>query len=102
MDTSGVVWRQTAGRDRAMDVRVVEQILSAGMQNAEESDLGAQMLGIGRHLDQSLGASALLAARNMRFAISASTLIVWRSRTIASSGSLTASSLSAGAIPLTI
>jgi hypothetical protein len=37
---------------------VREQILSPGMQNAEESNLGAQVLGIGGNLEQRLSADA--------------------------------------------
>ena len=40
-----------------MDVRMSEQILSPGVQNGEETDLGAQVLGVGGNLKQRLCAS---------------------------------------------
>ena len=41
-----------------MDMRMDLEILPPGMQDAEESDLRAQMFGIGRDLQQSRGAGA--------------------------------------------
>ena len=53
-----VIGRKTAGRDHAMDMRMDLQILSPGVQHAEESDLRAQMFGIGGNLQQRRGAGA--------------------------------------------
>jgi len=51
-----VIGREAAGRDHAMDMRMDLQILSPGVQHAEESDLGAEMFGIGGDLQQRRGA----------------------------------------------
>lgn len=56
VDPSLVVGGQTAGGDDAMDVVMGQQIRAPGVQDGEESDLGAEPLGIGGHLEQSLGA----------------------------------------------
>ena len=53
-----VIGRKTTGGDHAMDMRMDLQILSPGVQNAEEADLRAQMFGIGCDLQQSRGAGA--------------------------------------------
>jgi len=45
---------QSSRGNDAVDVRVVFQFLSPGMENAEESDLGAKMFGITSDLDQRL------------------------------------------------
>src|SRR5262245_7685422 len=50
--------RKAAGRDHAMDMRMDLQILSPGVENAEESDLRTQMFGIGGDLQQRRGAGA--------------------------------------------
>jgi hypothetical protein len=42
-----VFGREAASRDHAMDMWIDLQILSPGVQNAEETDLRAQMFGIG-------------------------------------------------------
>jgi hypothetical protein len=57
MHPSCVVGRQTAARDHAMDVRMSEQVLSPCVQNAEETDFGAQVLGVSGNLQQRLSAS---------------------------------------------
>ena len=53
-----VIGRKATGWDHAMDMRMDLQILSPGVQNAEETDLCAQMFGIGCDLQQSRGAGA--------------------------------------------
>lgn len=58
MDPAGVIWGQTSGWDEAVDMRVSEQVLAPGMQDGEESDLGAQVLGIGGHLEKGFRTSA--------------------------------------------
>ena len=57
LDPSRVIGGQTAGREYAMDMRMKLELLIPGVQYAEETDLGAQMLGIDGHLEQSFGAS---------------------------------------------
>ena len=47
--------RESARRDDAMNVRMEQQVLSPGMQNGEEADVGAKMLGIGGDFDEGLG-----------------------------------------------
>jgi len=58
MDPAGVIWGQTSGWDEAVDMRVSEQVLAPGMQDGEESDLGAQVLGIGGYLEKGFRTSA--------------------------------------------
>ncbi len=56
VDPALVIGPKATGRDHAMDMRMDLEILPPGMQNAEESDLRAQMFGIGRDLQQSRSA----------------------------------------------
>ena len=58
MDPALVIGRQTAGRDHAVDMRMMLEILSPGVQHAEEADLCAEMLRIGGDLQQRGGAGA--------------------------------------------
>ena len=51
-----VVAGETAGGHDTMNMRMVLQLLIPGMEDAKETDLGAQVSGIGRDLDQRLGA----------------------------------------------
>ena len=51
-----VIGRKTTGRDHAMDMRMNLQILSPGVQDAEKSDLRAQVLWISCDLQQRCGA----------------------------------------------
>ena len=53
-----VVWGQAAGRDDAVDMWMVQQLLIPGVQHAEEADLRAQVSGIAGDLEQRLGACA--------------------------------------------
>lgn len=48
----GVIRRQTAGRNHTMDVRVVSEGLSPGMQNTEDSDLSPKMFPVTGNLEQ--------------------------------------------------
>ena len=57
-DPALVVGTQSAGRDDAVNMRMVQQLLIPGMQHAEESDLRPQMFGVASNLEQSLGAGA--------------------------------------------
>ena len=51
-----VIGGQTPGREYAMDMGMKLELLILSVQNAEETDLGAQMLGIEGHFEKSLGA----------------------------------------------
>ena len=53
-DPSRVVGRESAGRDHAVDMRMEQQVLSPGVKDGEEADLGAQVFGVGRHFQQRL------------------------------------------------
>ena len=50
-----MVWRQSAGGNDAVNVIVAEQVLTPGMEDGEESDLGAEVFWIGSHFQQGLG-----------------------------------------------
>src|ERR1035441_1066137 len=58
MDPPLAIGRKAAGGHHAMNVGMVLQVLPPGVQDAEETDLGAQVAGVGRHLQQSLSAGA--------------------------------------------
>ena len=58
VDPARVIRRETAGRDDAMDVRMMQQILSPSVQDAQEADLRAQVFRIGGDLEQRLRAGA--------------------------------------------
>ena len=58
MDPALVVGRQTTSRDHAMNVRMMLEVLAPGVEHAQEADLRAEMLGVGRNLQQSRGAGA--------------------------------------------
>lgn len=47
MDPAGLIGRESAGRNRAVHMRMKQQVLSPGMQYAQEPDLGAQVLRVG-------------------------------------------------------
>ena len=57
-DPMAVVRGQAAGRDDAVDMRVMQQSLIPGVQHAEEADLRAEVSGIAGNLEQRLGARA--------------------------------------------
>jgi len=44
---AAMVWRESAGGNHAVNVRMEQKILSPGVQNADDSDLSAQVPGIG-------------------------------------------------------
>src|SRR5258708_28991198 len=50
-----VIGREATRWNHAMDMRMNLEILPPGMQDAEESDLGAEVLGIGGDLQQNGG-----------------------------------------------
>ena len=58
MNPAGVAWIETAGGNDAVEMRMQSQVLSPGMQNAEEADLGSEVLGVGRNFEHSLSAGA--------------------------------------------
>jgi hypothetical protein len=58
MNPMGVAWIETAGRNDAVKMRMQSQVLSPGMQNAEEADLGSKVLGVGRNFEHGLSAGA--------------------------------------------
>ena len=56
LNPSRVIGGQTAGRKYAMDMGMKLELLIPGVQHTEETDLGAKMLRIEGHFEQSLGA----------------------------------------------
>jgi hypothetical protein len=56
VDPPRMVWRQTAGGNHAMNVRMMLELLIPGVEDAEEPDLGAETLRIAGDLKQGLGA----------------------------------------------
>jgi len=53
-----VIRGQATGRHDTVDVRMMLKFLIPGVQDAQETDLGAEMLGVGRNLNQCFGAAA--------------------------------------------
>ena len=49
------VGRDSAARNDAVKVRMKEQVLTPTVKDAEETDLGAEMLGVARHLAKCFG-----------------------------------------------
>jgi hypothetical protein len=47
-----MVERETAGRDDAMHVRMADEGLPPGVEDAEDADLGAEMARVGRDLTE--------------------------------------------------
>ena len=58
MNPAGVAWIETAGGNNAVEMRMQSQVLSPGVQNAEEADLGSEVLGVGGNLKHGLGGGA--------------------------------------------
>ena len=58
MNPAGVAWIETAGGNDAVEMRMQSQVLSPGMQNAQETDLGSEVLGVGRNFEHGLSAGA--------------------------------------------
>jgi hypothetical protein len=54
----GVVGRQAAGWNHAMDMRMVLQFLIPGVQHAEEADLRPEVSVVASHRQQRLGAGS--------------------------------------------
>ena len=57
-DPSATVGSQTAGRNHAVDVRMMQELLIPGMQHAEEADIGAQTFWVPGHPEQGFGAGS--------------------------------------------
>jgi hypothetical protein len=55
VDPAGVIGRKTSGRNQAMQMRMEQQVLTPTVQHGEETDLCAEMFGVGGDLEQSLG-----------------------------------------------
>ena len=58
MNPALVIWGQAAGRDHAVDMRVMQKVLAPGVKHTEETDLCAEMRRIGGGLQQGGGAGA--------------------------------------------
>ena len=58
MNPARVAWIETAGGNDAVEMRMQSQVLSPGVQNAEEADLGSKVLGVGRNFEHGLSAGA--------------------------------------------
>lgn len=58
MNPAGVAWIETAGGNNAVEMRMQSQVLSPGVQDAEEADLGSEVLGVGGNLKHGLGGGA--------------------------------------------
>jgi hypothetical protein len=58
MNPARVAWIETAGGNDAVEVRMQAQVLSPGVQNAEEADPGSEVLGVGCDFKHGLGAGA--------------------------------------------
>jgi hypothetical protein len=58
MNPAGVAWVETAGGNDAVEMRMQSQVLSPGVQDAEEADLGSEVLGVGGNLKHGLSGGA--------------------------------------------
>jgi hypothetical protein len=54
MNPAGVAWVETACGNDAVEVRMQSQVLPPGVQDAEEADLGSEVLGVGGNLKHGL------------------------------------------------
>lgn len=55
MNPARVVWVEAAGRNDAVEVRMQAQVLSPGVQDAEETDPGSEMPGVSCDFKHGLG-----------------------------------------------
>ena len=55
MDPAGVVGGNTSGRNQTMEMRMEQQVLTPTVQHGKETDLCAEMFGVGGDLEQGLG-----------------------------------------------
>ena len=58
MDPLGALRRETSSRDQAVNVGMMEQVLTPGMQDRKESNLGAEVVWIASYLLQGLRTGA--------------------------------------------
>ena len=58
MNPAGIAWFETAGGNDAVEMRMQSQVLSPSVENAEETDLGSEVLGVGRNFEHGLSAGA--------------------------------------------
>lgn len=58
MNPVRVAWIEAAGGNDAVEMRMQSQVLSPGVQNAEEADFGSEVLGVGRNFEHGLSAGA--------------------------------------------
>ena len=59
IDPSGTVESQSAGGNDVVDMGMMLKVLSPGMQYAEESDVGSEVLGIASQFEHRRGAGAI-------------------------------------------
>ena len=58
IDPSGTVGSETAGGNDVVDMGMMLEVLSPGMEHAEESDVGSEVLGVASQFEQRRGAGA--------------------------------------------
>ena len=58
MNPVRVAWIEAAGGKDAVEMRMQPEVLSPGVQNAEEADLGSEVPGVGGNLEHGLSAGA--------------------------------------------
>ena len=63
IDPSGAVGSQAAGGNDVVDMGMMLEVLSPGMQHAEEADVGSKVLGIASQFEQRRGAGCDRAGR---------------------------------------
>ena len=59
IDPSGAVESQAAGGNDVVNMGMMLEVLSPGMEHAEESDVGSQVLGIASQFEHRRGAGAV-------------------------------------------
>src|SRR5260370_4071647 len=59
IDPSGAVGSEAAGGNDVVDMRMVLEVLSPGMEHAEESDVGSKVLRIASQFEHRRGADAI-------------------------------------------
>jgi hypothetical protein len=59
IDPSGAIESEAAGWNDVVDVGMMFEVLSPGMQHTEESDIGSQVLGIASQFEHRRGAGAV-------------------------------------------
>jgi len=55
MDPARMVGGKTSGRNQTMEMRMEQQVLTPTVQHGKETDLCAEMYGVGGDLEQGLG-----------------------------------------------